>query len=575
MSNRRRSPKSVPTADALPIVVEAAGGLVHAPEKETISGAAYDSRETARWARRMISPDAAINRVKPTADARGFDMLSNDGNARGGAHVFKDSIVGGQYRVNSAPVWKVIQRAWAVKEFDEVWAEEFGEFMESTFNLVAESEECWFDAERKKTFTDMVRLAIGGDYWQGEVLGTAEWIREDDRPFNTALQMVSPSRLSNPNFAADTHTLRRGVQKNGWGAPQSYWFQSQLYPGYVGPGAPDAMKWVNVPVRKPWGRLQVIHLIEQDQPDQTRGIADMVSVLKQMKMTRDFNDVTLQNAVVNATYAAFIESELPNEAILAAMGQNPDSKAFMQAYGHFMQASGDFYENAQSVSMDGVKIPQFFPGTKLNMQKLGTPGGVGTDFERSLMRHIAAGLNISVEEFTRDYSQGNYSSITASINRSALGMRSRKRTKADKFANIVYGLWAEEFINNGNAASVMPGNWGKANSGVFYGPQLGSMVREAFIKASWIGAAVGQVDQMKETQAALLRIAGGLSTYEKECARLGDDWREVFAQRQREDAEIKKRKLVFSTDATKTNPQSGQNTMNGAGNGDNGGDNSQ
>jgi capsid protein len=31
-------------------------------------------------------------------------------------------------------------------------------------------------------------------------------------------------------------------------------------------------EWKEVPLRKPWGRLQVIHLKEQTASDQTRGI---------------------------------------------------------------------------------------------------------------------------------------------------------------------------------------------------------------------------------------------------------------------------------------------------------------
>ena len=45
----------------------------------------------------------------------------------------------------------------------------------------------------------------------------------------------------------------------------------------------------------------VLHIIEQMRPDQTRGIAEMVAVLKEMRMTKRFHEITLQNAVVNAT----------------------------------------------------------------------------------------------------------------------------------------------------------------------------------------------------------------------------------------------------------------------------------
>ncbi len=57
----------------------------------------------------------------------------------------------------------------------------------------------------------------------------------------------------------------------------------------------------------------MLHIFEQQRPDQTRGVAAMVSALKEMRITKQFRDVTLQNAVVNATYAASIESDLPSD----------------------------------------------------------------------------------------------------------------------------------------------------------------------------------------------------------------------------------------------------------------------
>jgi capsid protein len=53
-----------------------------------------------------------------------------------------------------------------------------------------------------------------------------------------------------------------------------------------------------VPARKPWGRLQMIHILEQQRPDQTRGISEMVATLKELRITKRFRDIVLQNAVV-------------------------------------------------------------------------------------------------------------------------------------------------------------------------------------------------------------------------------------------------------------------------------------
>lgn len=517
-----------------PVVEHAIGG--------GLEGAERLGRETFNWQPAVISPDRQINPVKEMADARARDSVQNDGYAMGAIYTHRDSIVGSQYRLNAQPVYEVLGS-------DEVWAEEFQRVVESRFNLVADSEECWFDASRMNTLTGLVRLGIGGFLMTGEVLGTVEWIREQRRPFRTAIQMVSPSRLCNPDLKQDDRFLRRGVARDFYGRPMGYWFRL-AHPGDFMFDATQAFSWRYVPATKPWGRRQVIHITEQLQPDQTRGIADMVAVLKQMRMTKKFQEVVLQNAVVNASYAAAIESELPRDVVFGAMGAG--QAGFSDMLGSYLNALQSYVGDSKNISIDGVKMPHLFPGTKLSLKPMGTPGGVGTGFEESLLRHVAASLGLSYEQFSRDYSKSNYSSTRASMTETWKFMQSRKKVVADRFANHIYALWLEEEINAGN----IPLPPGKGTE-IFYDP----VMREALTACDWIGASRGQIDELKETQAAVMRINSGLSTYEKECARLGEDFRRIFTQRARENKLMGRLDLTFATTATKPGVNDIQSTM--------------
>lgn len=511
-----------------------------------LEGADKFSRETALWNPSLRSPDQVINGAKQLADARSRDMVQNDGYMAGGATLHKDNIVGHQYRLNAKPNWRLLG-------LTPEWAEEFQLVVESRFSTVAESEDCYFDASRRNTFTGLIRMGIGGFVITGEVLGTAEWIREIRRPFKTAIQLISPDRLSNPNGVADDRFLRRGVRRDSYGKPISYSIRnghpSETYDL-------NSYSWKEVAAEKPWGRKMVIHIIEQLLPDQSRGVADMVAALKQMRMTKKFQEVTLQNAVVNASFAAAIESELPSSEVFSTLGASNTNGAiggmedYMKSY---LGMLGGYLDGAKNISIDGAKIPHLFPGTKLNMQPVGTPGGVGSTFEESLLRHTAAALGLSYEQFSRDYTKTNYSSARASMNETWKFMQSRKKAVADRLANNIYALWLEEEIASGN----IPLPPGKDRSW-FYEP----LVKDALIQCSWIGASRGQVDESKETDAALARIAGGLSTYEIECARLGQDFRDIFEQRAREQKIIDKYGLVFVS----KNSQPAQTTQDNSAN---------
>jgi len=506
-----------------------------------LEGADRTSRETFSWRPSMLSPDQAINVAKPEADARSRDMVLNDGYSSGAVALHKDSIVGAQYRLNARPDYRVLG---ATAE----WAEDFSLAAETRFNLAAESEECYFDASGQLTFTGMVRLITGAYVYSGEVLATAEWIK-DGRPFNTAIQLVSPDRLSNPDGIDDDRTLRRGVRKNNRGRAIGYYIrQSHPLEWYDN----RADKWSYVPAATKWNRRQVIHIHEPMQIDQTRGVAEMVAALKHARMTKKFSEITLQNAVINASYAAAIESELPSPEIITAMGGG--AEGYQAAVGNYLTMLQSYLGAADNVQIDGAKIPHFFPGTKLQLKPMGTPGGVGSEFEASLLRRTAATLGVSYEELSRDLSKTNYSGWKAGASITGRTMGARKKMVSDRFAQNVYNLWIEEEIAAGNLP--LPP---RRNRTDFYRP----LMKDAYTRARWVGSGRPQIDELKETQAAMLRIKAGLSTYEEECANLGKDYREVFEQRAREEKLIGALNLPINLDATAKGNQSAANTLKG------------
>jgi lambda family phage portal protein len=487
-------------------------------------GASRFDRSLALWSPGRRSADGDILPVKGMADARTRDMLRNDAYVAGAADLHRDNIVGGIFTLNSKPEYKVLG-------LDEVWAQEFQDEVETKFSLYAESLENWLDVSRRNTLTELVRLGVGINLAAGEVLASVEWVKDGSRPFGTAIQMIDLDRLSNPDGVMDSPTLRGGVEMNSYGAPIAYHIQV-AHPNDV--DSWQKYRWRRVAARKPWGRAQMIHIFDQTRPAQTRGIAAMVSGLKELKITKQFRDVILQNAIVNATFAASIESELPSEAAFAALGAGGSGSAIKDFASQYLGAIAEYSGNSRNLLLDGVKIPHLFPGTKLQLRPAGQGGPLGMEFEQSLLRYIAANLGVSYEQLSRDYSQSNYSSIRAAMTETWKYMQSRKRMVADRLATHIYSLWLEEAINMGEITSL------PRNVPSFYE----GLNKEAYTSCEWIGASRGQVDELKETQAAVLRLQHNITTYEDETARLGKDWRKVMAQREREENEMKRRGLA-------------------------------
>lgn len=508
-------------------------------------GASRTSAELAMWSPPIRSADADILPEKGIADARVQDTLRNDAYVRGAAMYKKDSIVGEMFLLNSKPNWRVLG-------LDQTWAEEFQIEAEAKFTLYAESIRNFPDAGRRNTLTGLVRLAVGIFAMSNEVLASVEWLRSGYRPYSTALQMIDLGRLSNPRGEMDRNDLRGGVQRDKFGAPLGYWIRDS-HPGDLLVDLNWTWRYVpatrgQVTGNKGWDRPQMIHIVDQWRPDQTRGISDMVAALKEMRMTKKFRDVVLQNAVLNASYAASIESDLPSEVALAQAGGD-NNTAVSDYANNYLGEVADYVGGSRNIHLDGVKVPVFYPGTKMKLQSAATPGGMGTDFEGSMLRYIAATLGVSYEQLSKDYSKANYSNLRAALADTERRIRVQKRMVADRFATIFYRLWLEEAINKGDITS-MPRNAPNWYDG---------LNQEAYSACDWIGASMGQIDELKETQAAVLRINNGLSTREGELARLGKDWRTVFDQLEREKAVEEQKGLAFGAD------KNSQNMMNAAG----------
>ncbi|EDU0272897.1 phage portal protein, partial [Salmonella enterica subsp. enterica serovar Glostrup] len=141
------------------------------------------------------------------------------------------------------------------------------------------------------------------------------------------------------------------------------------------------------------------------------------SVMERLKMLDTLQATQLQSTIVKAMYAATIESELDTD------------KAFEYIAGTEGTGAGDAdnplvkilasyarYYAANNVKLGGVKIPHLHPGDELKLQTAQNADSGFSSLEQALLRYIAAGLGVSYEQLSRDYSQVSYSSARASAN---------------------------------------------------------------------------------------------------------------------------------------------------------------
>lgn len=145
------------------------------------------------------------------------------------------------------------------------------------------------------------------------------------------------------------------------------------------------------------------------------------------------------------------------------------------------------------------------------------PSNQYPDFVATVLRHISAAMNIPYELLCKDFTETNYSSARAALLEAWRFFLGRRKWMAEHWAGQVYSLWLEEAISKGLVEA--PGFY---ENYAFY------------TRSRWIGPGRGWIDPTKEAQAAMLRMNGGISTLEMECAEQGLDWQDVLEQRSRE-----------------------------------------
>lgn len=488
------------------------------------------------------SADQDILPFKETLDLRARDATRNDAFLSGAVEARQDTVVGSQYALSAKPKYKVLG-------LTEEWAKEHQEEVEAIFGLHSESTRKPFDVTGHGTFTDVVRLAVNLEMVGGEFLMTSEWV--DDEPgrlFSSAFRAIDPERLSTPSNMQESKLLRAGIAFSNRGRPVGYYIKNTMPGEWL---TMEDTKWTYVNARTPWGRENVLHIFDRKRADQHRAVSRMVALLSEWAQTKKFRKTVLENAIVNATYAAFLESDLPSDVVFQAIGAgNMTPEETAKVIGNWSTGylnSFNQYVGQKGHRLNGVKIPKLYPGTKFKLTPAGQGGPLGTDFEKSLLRYIAAGLGTSYEQFSKDFSGSNYASIKAVIADIYKTTLSIKRRVADAVATFMYQLWYEEMVARGEFTTLKkgaPNFWEGVN-------------REAYTACNWRGAHRGQIEELRETQAAVLRINAKLSTREQEISRLnGGNWEEVLQQLAREEAEIRRLKLSDSAQL--------QNMMNAA-----------
>jgi lambda family phage portal protein len=375
------------------------------------------------------------------------------------------------------------------------------------------------DAGERMDFYEIQQLVDRQILENGEAIIVPLRLKDKDRPYPLALQLIESDRLNTPTDKISDKSIRSGVKIGENGEPISYFLQ-KTHPGDISYRTrEEARQYIEIQAKDKHSRKNIFHLYYVSRSGQTRGIPFFAPVLTYFKDLAEYAEAELVAARIAACFSLFITSESSMD-----VGVNT-------AYER--NTSGQLVE-----SLEPGMIKHLMPGESITSFNPQRPSATFEPFVDRILRAISAALGLPYELVAKDFSKTNYSSARAALLEARRYFKVRQEWLAQKLCQPVWEMILEEAYLKG-----------EIDVDNFYdnGKPMSSWVR-----ARWIAPGWSWVDPLKEVKASREAIAGNISSLADEAAGQGKDWEEILEQRAREEQKRKELNLPATSADSKT-----------------------
>lgn len=464
-------------------------------------GASYAKKSLIGWLTSGKSADEDIVDNIETLRNRSRDLYMGSPLATGAIKTVRTNVVGSGLALNA----QIDAKFLGLTE-DE--AREWEEKTEREWKLWSESVDC--DAERRQTFFQLQSLVLLSALISGDVFVTMPIIKRGGSVYDLRIGLIEADRVCNPlkNTQTVNANILGGVEIGTYGETIAYW---------VAKYNPNSYPRVNLKQHKQeWkrvlafgaktGRRNVLHIMaDVERPAQRRGVPMLAPVIESLKQLSRYSDAELMAAVVSGMFTVFIKSNSPN----SPLGQMFDPN---------MQVDPD----PKSYELGNGAIVGLEDGEEVQIANPGRPNTAFDGFVIAICRQIGAAIEVPYELLVKNFT-ASYSASRAALLEAWKMFRMRREWLVGNFCQPIYEEWLTEAVLKGRVKA----------PGFFDDPAI----KAAWCGADWYGDSQGQLDPLKEANAAKVRVEEGFSTREREAAELtGMKYETIHAVRRREEA---------------------------------------
>jgi lambda family phage portal protein len=171
------------------------------------------------------------------------------------------------------------------------------------------------------------------------------------------------------------------------------------------------------------------------------------------------------------------------------------------------------------------------PGESVTVPDLNSPDGQLEPFTRSMLRAVAAGVGVSFESISKNFSESNYSSSRLSLLEERDTYRVLQRYMVENFHQQVFEQWLEMAVLSGTLS--LPGY--ETNP-------------DRYRASRWVPRSWEWVDPQREVNAYKAAVRCGFKTLGQVIAEQGGDLEDVLVARQAELAMLDEMDIITDTD---------------------------
>lgn len=451
-------------------------------------GASRTKKSLIGWVSKGGSPNDDIEENHSTLRERSRDLWMGTSLASGAIKTIRTNVVGSGLRLNA-------QIDYEYLGLSQEEADQWETNVEREFSLWADSLQC--DVQQMNNFYELQGLAFISFLLSGDSFGLLPYIQRPNMPYDLRVQIVESDRVSTPEktqYSLDQKIVN-GVEVGKYGEVVAYHF-AQFHPSSFSLSLKKEWKRIEK-FGKSTGRLNVIHLMESERPDQRRGVPVLAPVMESMKQLGRYTDAELMAALVSGLFTVFVKTD------------NSDERPIGESIPEDERVD-DLDENTYELgngTMIGLGENESIEVANPSRQNVAFDG-----FVTSICRQIGSALEIPYELLLKHFTS-SYSASRGALLEAWKMFKMRRTFLANKFCQPVYEEWLSEAVAKGRIHA----------PGFFNDP----MVRKAYCGSEWNGPSHGQLDPVKEAKAAKIRVEEGFSTRARETVELngGDYWR--------------------------------------------------